>query len=70
MLVLKRRAGERILIEGGIIISIESVGSRGAVSVGIVAPSHLKVDREEVAALRGTGYHPTENAVQTVSVSP
>lgn len=70
MLVLKRRAGERILIEGGIIISIESVGSGGRVAVGIVAPKHLKVDREEIADLRGTGYHPTDYAVPTVSVSP
>lgn len=49
MLVLTRKAGEEIIIDGGIRISISSIkGDR--VKVAISAPPHVKVNRSEVAA--------------------
>lgn len=46
MLVLTREAGERIVIDGGRIV-IE-VLSAGKVRLGVTAPIHVSVDREEV----------------------
>jgi carbon storage regulator len=47
MLVLTRKPGEEIVIDGGIRITIVAVkGDR--VRVGITAPPDVRVDREEV----------------------
>jgi carbon storage regulator len=47
MLVLTRKLGEEIVIDGGIRITIVAVkGDR--VRVGITAPPEVRVDREEV----------------------
>jgi carbon storage regulator len=47
MLVLTRKNGEAIVIEGQIRVTILSVkGDR--VRVGVTAPSEVRVDREEV----------------------
>ncbi|MGE0759705.1 MAG: carbon storage regulator [Pirellulaceae bacterium] len=47
MLVLTRRAGEKIVISGNICIHIVNVcGER--VRIGISAPSSVRIDREEV----------------------
>jgi carbon storage regulator len=49
MLVLTRRVGEEIVIDGGIRVTISSIkGDR--VRVAISAPPHIKVNRAEVAA--------------------
>jgi carbon storage regulator len=48
MLILTRRAGEAILIDGDIRIVVLAVDSRG-VRIGIQAPSDVGVVREEVA---------------------
>lgn len=48
MLVLSRKSGERLLIDGGVTISVLSVrGSR--VRLGIEAPSNISVLRAELA---------------------
>ena len=47
MLVLTRRVGEEIVIGDGIRVRIVAVNSRG-VKVGITAPVHVTVHREEV----------------------
>jgi carbon storage regulator len=48
MLVLTRKAGERIVIGENIVVTIvESRGDR--VRIGIEAPQHVPVHREEVA---------------------
>ncbi len=47
MLVLARNAGERIVIDGDIVVSITKVKD-GRVWVGIDAPRHIAVHREEV----------------------
>jgi carbon storage regulator len=47
MLVLTRKAGQEIVIDGGIRITIVAVkGER--VRVGVTAPPEVRVDREEV----------------------
>ena len=47
MLMMRRRAGETILIGGEIKIHIAQIG-RSRVKVGIVAPRHLRVIAQEV----------------------
>jgi carbon storage regulator len=51
MLVLTRRLGEEIVIEGGIRITLLAVNG-GRVRVGVTAPPSVGVDRGEVAARR------------------
>jgi carbon storage regulator len=52
MLVLTRRVGETIVIDGEIQVTVVSVkGDR--VRLGIVAPPDVTVDREEVHRRRG-----------------
>ncbi len=51
MLVLTRKTGEQIVIAGNITISIVSVGpGPGRVKIGIDAPSHVTIDRQEIHA--------------------
>ena len=50
MLVLRRRLGESITIEGGIEIEIVEI-SRTRVKLGVTAPRHVKVIRKETLAL-------------------
>jgi len=47
ILVLKRNLGERIFIDGGIIITIVGI-DRGQVRIGIEAPKHVNIQREEI----------------------
>ncbi len=47
MLVLTRRAGERLVIGGDVVITVIEVRSDG-VRIGIDAPRHIRVHRAEV----------------------
>jgi carbon storage regulator len=49
MLVLTRKTGQEIVIDGDIRITVTSCGD-GRVKLGITAPAHIKVDRAEIAA--------------------
>lgn len=52
MLVLTRKVGEKIIIEGGIEISIERILSAhegNSVRIGIKAPKNIKILRAELA---------------------
>jgi carbon storage regulator CsrA len=49
MLVVHRKIGQRILIEGGIIVEVAGIDGRGQVKLGIEAPKDVRVAREEVA---------------------
>ncbi len=49
MLVLTRKAGEQVIIQGNIRITVVSVGP-GRVKIGIDAPADVKIDREEIHA--------------------
>jgi len=49
MLVLSRKVNEKIVIDGGIVVTVVKVEG-GQVRIGIEAPSHVKVYREELLA--------------------
>jgi carbon storage regulator len=49
MLVLTRKTGQEIVIDGDIRITVSSIGG-DRVKIGISAPPHVKIDRAEVAA--------------------
>lgn len=51
MLVLSRHVNERILIGDDIAVTVVSF-TGGKVRLGIEAPPEVRVDREEIAALR------------------
>jgi carbon storage regulator len=53
MLVLSRRAGESVVIDGGIRITIVEVRGK-QIRLGIDAPKEVPVWREELAAVRKT----------------
>ncbi len=48
MLVLSRKVNEKIVIDGGIVLTVVKIEG-GQVRLGIEAPSHVKVFREEIA---------------------
>jgi len=48
MLVLSRKLNEKIVIDGGIVITVVKV-DRNQVRIGIEAPAHVNVYREEIA---------------------
>lgn len=47
MLVLGRKLGEKILIDGGIEIEVVKV-QKGGVRLGIKAPENVKIHRKEI----------------------
>ncbi len=51
MLVLSRKLNEKIVIDGGIVVTVVKI-DRNQIRLGIEAPSHVRVFREEIA---GTG---------------
>lgn len=52
MLVLTRKLGERIFIGRDIVITVADL-KRGLVRIGIDAPEHVRIFREETLALGG-----------------
>jgi len=51
MLVLSRKLGEKIVIDGNIFVTIVDV-ERGKVRLGIDAPRDVQVDRQEIHEAR------------------
>lgn len=47
MLVLSRKLNEKIVIDGGIVITVVKI-DRNQVRIGIEAPGHVPVYREEI----------------------
>jgi carbon storage regulator len=47
MLVLSRKTGESIVIAGDIVVTVVELG-RGRVQIGIEAPAHIPVYRNEI----------------------
>jgi len=47
MLVLSRKLNEKIVIDGGIIVTVVKI-DRNQVRIGIEAPGHVRVFREEI----------------------
>lgn len=48
MLVLSRKSGESILIGDDIVIKVVRVAGHNSVKLGIEAPSHVRIVREEI----------------------
>jgi carbon storage regulator len=48
MLVLSRKLNEKIVIDGGIIVTVVKI-DRNQIRLGIEAPGHVRVLREEIA---------------------
>ena len=51
MLVLTRKVGEKIIVDGSISVEVVSVDGN-KVRIGITAPPEVRVDREEVHRAR------------------
>jgi carbon storage regulator len=51
MLVLTRRVGEEIIVDGAITVTVLSVQGQ-KVRLGIIAPKSVRVDRSEISARR------------------
>jgi carbon storage regulator len=68
MLVLTRRVGEEIVIDGGICIKILAI-DRGRVRIGIIAPAYVRVDRQEVHELRAAALAKSAQAPDTCSAN-
>ena len=47
MLVLSRKAGQSIVISGEVVVRVVDIG-RGRVQIGVSAPPHCSIHREEV----------------------
>jgi carbon storage regulator len=47
MLVLSRKLNEKIVIDGGIVVTVVKI-DRNSVRIGIEAPGHVPVFREEI----------------------
>ena len=52
MLVLSRKLNEKIVIDGGIVVTVVKIEG-GQVRLGIEAPKHVKVFREEILETSG-----------------
>ncbi len=48
MLVLSRKLNEKIVIDGGIVVTVVKI-DRNQIRLGIEAPCHVRVFREEIA---------------------
>jgi carbon storage regulator len=60
MLVLSRKLNEKIVIDGGIVVTVVKI-DRNQVRLGIEAPENVRIFREEIA---GSGERaPTERPV-------
>ena len=57
MLILMRRVGETICIGEDIVVKVVSL-ERNRVRLGVQAPPHVRVDREEVAEKKRLGIAP------------
>jgi carbon storage regulator len=49
MLVLSRKLNEKIVIDGGIVVTVVKI-DRNQVRLGIEAPDNVRIFREEIAA--------------------
>ncbi len=52
MLVLSRKVNEKILVGNDIDIQVIGIDGGHKVRIGIIAPKEIRVDREEIAAIR------------------
>jgi carbon storage regulator len=64
MLVLSRKLNEKIVIDGGIVVTVVKI-DRNQVRIGIEAPEHVRVFREEIL---GTTARPAGRQVVELEV--
>jgi carbon storage regulator len=64
MLVLSRKLNEKIVIDGGIVVTVVKI-DRNQVRIGIEAPDQVRVFREEIM---GTAARPAAHAVHSQHV--
>jgi carbon storage regulator len=69
MLILSRRVGEEIVIDGRILVTVVSVKGN-VVRLGITAPSSVTVDRREVHERRAEFAALPENETAALFSSP
>jgi carbon storage regulator len=60
MLVLSRKLNEKIVIDGGIVVTVVKI-DRNQIRLGIEAPSNVRVFREEIAG--GSRFGSSDGAV-------
>lgn len=63
MLVLSRKLNEKIIIDGQIVVTVVKI-DRNQVRLGIEAPGHIPVFREEILPVARDAHAATELAVQ------
>jgi carbon storage regulator len=56
MLVLSRKLNEKIVIDGGIVVTVVKI-DRNQVRLGIEAPGDVRIYREEIAAAVASASH-------------
>ena len=54
MLVLSRKVNERVVVDGGIVVTVVKIEG-GQVRLGIEAPRHVKIFRQEIASRNDVG---------------
>jgi len=64
MLVLSRKLNEKIVIDGGIVVTVVKI-DRNQVRIGIEAPGHVRVFREEIV---GSSRRETPEEAEAVAV--
>ena len=65
MLVLSRKVNEKVVIDGGIVVTVVKIEG-GQVRLGIEAPEHIKVLRQEI--LGKAGRTPNHDSLVAVGV--
>lgn len=59
MLVLSRKESERLVIDGNIVITVVKLDN-GKVRLGIEAPPHIAIKREELLSRPNLGWRSTD----------
>jgi carbon storage regulator len=62
MLVLSRKLNEKIVINGEIVVTVVKI-DRNQVRIGIAAPDHIPVFREEIAGAMDRGASARQEAL-------
>jgi carbon storage regulator len=68
MLVLSRKPGQSIVIGGDIVVNIVEIG-RGRVQIGIAAPPHVAIHREEIQKRIQQDARPTQPAKRSAPLA-